>query len=174
MCPPNTVSCLLLTLHFFFLYFLLSPFSHSLKSCLIWKLASFGKLAIRTILLEYVSVSLVFLPINSWSRGSGQNFPLDCCSSMEAWHLARSRHSCWKPCYTFGALAIISLPCSHYYLNPSFSVAHPPHPHMQASVVKPNILYVWPSVNILHFTAAIVALMVEVSLIQQLIIRSPP
>lgn len=45
--------------------------SPSLKSYVIWKLASFGKLAIRTILLEYVSVSLVFLPINSWRGGSG-------------------------------------------------------------------------------------------------------
>lgn len=51
--------------------FSLLSFSHSLKSCLIWKLASFGKLAIRTILLEYVSVSLVFLPINSWSSVGG-------------------------------------------------------------------------------------------------------
>lgn len=142
------LSCLLLALHFSPLIFS-SLFSHGLKSCLIWKLASFGKLAIRTILLEYVSVSLVFLPINSWSGGSGQNFPLDCCSSREALHLARSRHSCWKPCYTFGALAVISLPCSHYYLNPSDALSHVAHPHTQASAAKANLFYMKLSVEVL-------------------------
>lgn len=67
-CFPSSLSSISL---FLFLYFPPFSSSHSLKSCLIWKLASFGKLAIRTILREYVYVSLVFLPINSGSRGSG-------------------------------------------------------------------------------------------------------
>lgn len=47
---------------------------HRLQSCLIWNLGSFGKLAIRTILWEYVYVSLVFLQINSKGRGQTDIF----------------------------------------------------------------------------------------------------
>lgn len=94
ICPTHAVLLLLSLALCFSLFFFPYSFSHNLKSCFIWKLASFGKLAIRTILWEYVYVSLVFLPINRWSRRSRSTFPLDCCSSMEAWHFARSCHSC--------------------------------------------------------------------------------
>lgn len=56
---------------------------------------------------------------------------------MEVWHLAWSHRGCWKPCYTFGALAIISLSCSHYYLNPIIFLS-PPSP----STPKPYFLYI--------------------------------
>lgn len=105
--------------------------AYSLNSCFNWILASFGKLAIRTILWEYVYVSLVFLPINSWSkRGHGSIFHLTAAAAARA---AAASYAA-----PFGALAVISLPCSHYRLSPASSSGRPTRRHSRAAKYSPS------------------------------------
>lgn len=92
-----------------------SPFPHRLQSCLIWNLGSFGKLAIRTILWEYVYVSLVFLQINSKGRGQAEIFHLTAVPLLRLGTWLWNGHSCSQPPSSCRNCLLISLPHSHHY-----------------------------------------------------------
>lgn len=85
------------------------------QSCLIWNLGSFGKLAIRTILWEYVYVSLVFLQINSEGRGQAEIFHLTAAPLLRLGTWFCNGHSCSQTPSASRNCLLISLPHSHHY-----------------------------------------------------------